>query len=71
MGNRLAEDLSYQAIRFLPDGSTNLGRGANNHWTLTLVNWNPNFQPNELPSDFVTLQIDPFTSKVRRYEPGQ
>jgi uncharacterized protein (TIGR02596 family) len=71
VGNRLAEDLSYKAIRFLPDGSTNLGRGAGNHWTLTLLNWKPNFAPDTLPSDFVTLQVDPFTAKVRRYEPGQ
>ena len=71
VGNRLAENLSYKAIRFLPDGSTNLGRGAENHWTLTLLNWKPNLALDTLPNDFVTLQVDPFSAKVRRYEPGQ
>jgi uncharacterized protein (TIGR02596 family) len=71
VGNKLATDLSYKAIRFLPSGATALGRGADEHWTLTLMNWSPNMSPSELPSDFATLQVDAHTSQVRRYEPGQ
>ena len=69
-GNKLARDLRYKALRFLPEGSVALGRGADNHWTLTFINWQPNMSESELPPDFVTLQVDPFTAKVRRYEPG-
>lgn len=70
VGNRAAADLSYQALRFLPGGGTALGRGADEHWTLTLLNWSPNMSTSELPADFVTLQVDPFNARVRRYEPG-
>lgn len=69
-GNKLARNLSYKALRFLPEGSVSLGRGANKHWTLTFINWEPNMTESELPPDFVTLQVDPFAAKVRRYEPG-
>ena len=70
VGNRAARDLSYQALRFLPEGSTALGRGADQHWTLTLMNWTPNMSESELPADFVTLKVDAFNASVRRYEPG-
>lgn len=71
VGNGLAEELEYHALRILPSGATTLGQGGTmNHWTLTLVNWNPVMSETELPDDFVTLQVDPFTTKLRRYEPG-
>ena len=78
--NRAVARRSYQAIRFLPDGSTNLGRGGDEYWTLTLVNWDPSLSssgsaprlgPGEKFPNFVTIQIDPFTAKIRRYEPGR
>lgn len=70
--NKVAQDLEYHAIRFMPNGSTNLGKsGTNQHWTLTFINWSPVINESELPSDFVTIQVDPFTSQLRRYEPGQ
>ena len=69
-GNKLARNLRYKPLRFLPEGSVALGRGADKHWTLTFLNWEPNMKEAELPPDFVTLQVDPFTAKVRRYEPG-
>jgi len=65
----LAEETSegireYVAIRFRPDGSTDLPEtGA---WHLTLVE---DEKSTELPANFYTVQIDPATSKLEIYRP--
>jgi uncharacterized protein (TIGR02596 family) len=59
-------------ISFMPDGSTNLRvGGTNDHkvWFVTLVEENESRGGTNLPDNFITLQIDPFTSSVRRFQP--
>ncbi len=53
----------YKSFQFMTDGGTNL---SNNLWFVTLVRETAG--ESELPDDFVTVQIDPFTGKIQRYE---
>lgn len=56
----------YVAIRFRPDGSTDLPENVS--WHLTLVE-HPTPILNSLPPNFYTVQIDPVTAKLDIYRP--
>lgn len=60
------EEREYIAIRFRPDGSTDLKE--NEPWHLTLVDTVSRTKA-ELPSNFYTVQIDPVTSKLEIFRP--
>ena len=72
----------YIAFRFLPDGScrkvgvTTAGRAALQYMNLqqcffTLLEEDGKTATStELPTNFFTIQIDPFTGKARAYRPG-
>lgn len=56
----------YVAIRFRPDGSTDLAETG--QWYLTLLD-NSQADPTTLPSNFYTIQMDPITAKLEIYRP--
>ena len=69
----------YVALRFLPDGSTNLPPAAkdNDSWYITIHGMNVKKANGEtdgstsiLPDNFFTLQIDPITGSTRSYRPN-
>lgn len=59
-------DQEYVAIRFRPDGSTDLPETGG--WHLTLLDAQDSLRQ-ELPANFYTLQIDPVTAKLEIYRP--
>lgn len=72
----------FNAIRFLPDGTcrsvgTTTGGMAQmifqklseSYFTLT-YDTGADITPENLPKNFVTIQIDPYTGKARSYKPG-
>lgn len=56
----------YVAVRFRPDGGTDLAETG--LWHLTLVE-QAGTDPTRLPPNFCTLQIDPVTARVGTYRP--
>lgn len=75
-------DATYQAWRFMPDGTCRkVGQAQNQMATLTYQTLTESFftitsdagQPitvENLPKNFFTIQVDPFTGKARSYKPG-
>lgn len=57
----------YIAIRFRPDGSTDLPENASS-WHLTLMEQGQ-VALAELPPNFYTVQVDPVTAKIEVYRP--
>jgi|GEM_PF-817890 len=67
-------EASYVSFLITPEGETNLDRSGAKQWYLTLVN-ETEYQaaPNPAalkPNNFITLQVDPYTANVRRYQPN-
>jgi uncharacterized protein (TIGR02596 family) len=71
----------YAAIRFLPDGSCRkVTGGANNMAQLTFLGLTESFftlleddgkqNTGAMPTNFYTIQTDPYTGKSRSYRPG-
>ncbi|HEY1084230.1 MAG TPA: Verru_Chthon cassette protein D, partial [Prosthecobacter sp.] len=58
----------YVAIRFRPDGSTDLDETEQTPWSLTLVAQNE-LEALELPDNFYTVQIDPVTARLDVFRP--
>lgn len=58
---------TYFAFRFHPDGSTDLD--SNRNWFLTVVDQRIAGQA-QTPKNFITIQIDPATGSLRRFQPG-
>ncbi|HSI82312.1 MAG TPA: Verru_Chthon cassette protein D [Candidatus Methylacidiphilales bacterium] len=56
----------YKVFRFSADGKTDLSSTTN---CLTAILGNAKIQGGGLPSNFVTLQIDPITGTLREYRP--
>lgn len=77
-----AEEATFNAWRFMPDGTCRkVGASQNNMATLTYQTLTESFltitsdagQPitvANLPKNFFTIQVDPFTGKARSYAPG-
>ena len=75
-------DATFNAWRFMPDGTCRkVGASQNNMATLTFQTLTESFltitsdagQPiteANLPKNFFTIQVDPFTGKARSYKPG-
>jgi uncharacterized protein (TIGR02596 family) len=60
----LPETYTYRAFQFRPDGTTSLE--LSEKWYLTLL-LDP--EPGELPANFATVQIEPFTGAVQIFRP--
>ena len=60
----------YVYFRFRPDGSTTLSTTSGTIWCITLHNFNDKPTGNNLPPNFVTLQLDPISGSVRIYRPS-
>jgi uncharacterized protein (TIGR02596 family) len=56
----------YLAFRFHPDGSTNLGAGQ--EWFLTVVDEQATALKRH--TNFITVQVDPVTGRLRTFQPG-
>lgn len=67
-------EAQYFSFIITPEGETNLDRSGAKQWYITLVTENEYQKaPDPMamrPSNFITLQIDPFTANVRRYAPN-
>ena len=61
-----SSDGAYHAFRFHPDGSTNLP--PDDQWFLTLVERKPDSSL-KLPENFITIQIDAVTGRLRTFQP--
>ncbi len=59
-------DAQYVAFDFTPSGSTNLG--AAKQWYVTLVDEKKE-KGAEIPDNFATVQLDPFTGSIRLIRP--
>lgn len=64
----------YISFIITAEGETNLDRSGAKQWFFTLVNeseYQAAPDPAALrPKNFITLQLDPFTANVRRYQPN-
>jgi len=60
---------NYNALvfDFLPAGGTNLD--STSSWYMTILIRNDPIVGNNLPKNFVTIQIDPFSGRVKTYRP--
>ena len=65
----IERNYDFVAFRFLRDGSTNLTQ-TGTAWCVTLHNMNDKPTGTNLPSNFVTLQIDPVSGAVRIFRPS-
>jgi uncharacterized protein (TIGR02596 family) len=64
----LGKNYRYRKFRFRPDGSTDLS--ATGSWFLSLVPKNaPASRPQDLPANFITLQIDPLNGRTMTFQP--
>lgn len=63
-GNPLVAE--YVAFDFRPDGSTNLT--GSNQWFVTLVEESQD-RGGDIPENFATVQVDPFTGSIRLLRP--
>lgn len=66
---RVNHSYEYAGIRFLPTGETSLGKASEDRWCLTLVNETAYTDPDKLPPNFVTVQIDSYTGSLRTLQP--
>ena len=55
------------SFRFLPDGSTDLPKDKT--WFLTLHRKTGSEPLTNPPSDFITIQVDPYNGKIQSYRP--
>jgi hypothetical protein len=67
-------EAEYRSFIISPEGQTNLDRTGAKQWYISIVT-EAEFQraPNPAalrPNNFITLQIDPYTANVRRYQPN-
>jgi len=66
-----ASSYSYTSFHFKPDGSTDLNPSSAQTWCLSLVNQHDaNQGTTGLPNNFITLQIDALTGRVRYFRPN-
>jgi uncharacterized protein (TIGR02596 family) len=70
-----SEDPEYMLLRFLPDGGTDLlqqATGPGKIWHLTVLSLRDEEileGSSEIPTNYVTLQLDPFSGTSRLYRP--
>jgi uncharacterized protein (TIGR02596 family) len=67
-------EASYFSFIISPEGETSLDRTGAKQWYLTLVTESEMQKAKDpasmKPDNFITLQVDPFTAAVRRYQPN-
>jgi uncharacterized protein (TIGR02596 family) len=67
-------EANYFSFIITPEGETNLDHSGAKQWYITLVtesDYQAAPDPAAMkPSNFITLQIDPYTANVRRYQPN-
>ncbi|MDF1816486.1 MAG: hypothetical protein P1V20_30070, partial [Verrucomicrobiales bacterium] len=64
------KDMEYVAFRFRPDGSTDLpSRAGKDTWYLTLVQGEGAARGNEMPRNYVCLQVNPYNGVVSEFRP--
>jgi uncharacterized protein (TIGR02596 family) len=75
----VGKNYEYVALRFLPDGSTNLaptgtpstgGAKGGDSWYITMLNSSDTRATELNKVNYFTLQIDPLTGSMREYRPG-
>jgi uncharacterized protein (TIGR02596 family) len=63
-------DATYFAFSFLPNGSVALPDEEAGAWFLTIIKESgANSVDGDLPANFITLQIEPFSGAIRRLQP--
>ncbi|HEY8967070.1 MAG TPA: Verru_Chthon cassette protein D [Candidatus Methylacidiphilales bacterium] len=72
VGNYPPASYTYVAFHFRPDGGTDLGTGVAQAWYLSLAGEKDLAREGEesLPANFVTVQLDPKTGRVRSFRPN-
>lgn len=67
-GRKYVQDYSakYFAIRFYPDGTTNLPKNISNSYLTLISDTDVEKSP---PANFYTIQVDPYTGKARPFRP--
>jgi uncharacterized protein (TIGR02596 family) len=67
-------EATYYSFVINPEGETSLDRSGAKQWYITLVTeseYQKVSDPVALkPNNFITLQVDPYTANVRRYQPN-
>jgi uncharacterized protein (TIGR02596 family) len=64
-------EAQYYSFTINPEGETNFDRTGAKQWYISLVTEKDYYNaPAIKPDNFIVLQIDPFTSNVRRYQPN-
>ncbi len=67
-------ECTYFSFIITPEGETSLERSGAKQWYMTLVTETEYQKASDpvaiKPNNFITLQIDPFTANVRRYQPN-
>jgi uncharacterized protein (TIGR02596 family) len=67
-------EVEYYSFIISPEGETSLDRTGAKQWYISMVTeseYRKAADPAALkPANFITLQIDPFTANVRRYQPN-
>jgi uncharacterized protein (TIGR02596 family) len=79
-----SDQATYSAVRYMPDGSCRQVSAVNGTSLATLIyqsiqdsfltlcaDINQDVTVDNLPKNFYTIQIDPYTGKTRTYRPGQ
>jgi uncharacterized protein (TIGR02596 family) len=71
LGTYAASSYNYYAFHFKPDGSTDLDPSSANVWYISLGNQHDALlSTNNLPANFVTLQVNPLNGRVRAFRPN-
>lgn len=67
-------EAEYYSFLITPEGETNLDKSGSKQWFITLVTEAELLKapdPHAMkPSNFIALQIDPYTANLRRYQPN-
>jgi len=58
----------YVEFEFRPDGSTSLATMNEEFWTLTILRETTAASASALPTEFMTLLIDPYSGRVKSYQ---
>lgn len=71
VGNYPPTVYNYVAFHFKPDGTTDLGTAVSQNWYLSLAGEKERAAAgSQLPANFITLQLDPKTGRVRMFRPN-
>lgn len=63
-----AENAEYKAFQFGADGSTNLKNSSVPNWVATIVDNRFADGLTDLPDEFITVEVDAVTGKIRKFQ---